>query len=236
MSAEFLDRYSRARQSPLHRLGARLKLLTALAIILLLAFLPAGRAVGAPVPIGWFQLAAAAAIFAALVVARIPLRYVAVRLLFVAPLVFALAFSIPLSRGLGSGWEAMIAVAVKGILCFSTVLLLVNTTPFEELLAAMTRLGVPKLLVATLGFMVRYVFVLLDELARMRRARRARTFARRPFADWRQAASLVGMLVVRSYERAERVYWAMLARGFDGTVRSLHERQIATPPVAESDD
>jgi cobalt/nickel transport system permease protein len=84
-------------------------------------------------------------------------------------------------------------------------------------------LGVPPLLVATLQFMDRYRHVLLDELDRMATARRARTFRRRRALPWALLGGLIGMLFLRTFERAERVHGAMLARGWNGTLHSLED-------------
>ena len=73
---------------------------------------------------------------------------------------------------------------------------------------------VPALLVTTLSLMYRYMFVLLDEGQRMRRARLSRTFTGRRARSWRARASVLGQLFIRSSERAERIYGAMCARGW----------------------
>jgi cobalt/nickel transport system permease protein len=69
--------------------------------------------------------------------------------------------------------------------------------------------------------MERYRFVLLDELDRMATARRARTFARGRELPWRTLGGLIGLLFLRTFERAERVHGAMVARGWQGTLRHL---------------
>lgn len=82
------------------------------------------------------------------------------------------------------------------------MLVLAGTTPFPKLLTGLRRLGVPSVLVATLQFMDRYRFVLLDELDRMATARRARTFRRRGTLSWSLLGGLIGMLFLRTFERA----------------------------------
>ena len=94
------------------------------------------------------------------------------------------------------------------------MVLLANTTPFAELLRVLKAARVPALLVTTLSLMYRYLFVLLDESQRMRRARLSRTFTGRQARSWRTRASVLGQLFIRSGERAERIYGAMCARGW----------------------
>ena len=102
------------------------------------------------------------------------------------------------------------------------VLWLVNVTPFDRLLVALRKLGLPQMLAAILAFMYRYIFVVFDELERMREGRRARTFSKQGLlAAWKTNAQLIGMLLIRSMNRAERVHGAMCARGFDGEIRTL---------------
>jgi len=96
-----------------------------------------------------------------------------------------------------------------------------HATPWTDLLAAMRRLGMPAALASTLAFMYRYLFVLRDELGRMTTARRARTFGRGP--GFGSLASLIGALLGRALDREERVFAAMTARGWDGTLRTLDD-------------
>jgi cobalt/nickel transport system permease protein len=112
--------------------------------------------------------------------------------------------------------------------------LLTATTPLPDILVAMRALGVPRLLVAILGLMWRYVFVLADEALRMMRAREARSASAGGkgggTTTWRAqvAGQMVGSLFLRGYERSERIYHAMLARGYDGTVRSLPLKPLSS--------
>ncbi len=113
------------------------------------------------------------------------------------------------------------AILAKNSLALGAMMTLIEVTPFAALLAAMGRLGVPAILVATLRFMERQAQILGDELARMVQARRCRTFRRGGRLGFGVLAGLIAMLFLRSFERGERVHSAMLARGWDGTVRTL---------------
>ena len=105
-------------------------------------------------------------------------------------------------------------MVVKTTLCLLTMILLSNTTPFSALLGVMQRVRVPRLLISTLALMYRYLFVLTDEAQRMRRARASRTFQSGRWWTWRTLATVIGQLFIRSTERAERIYAAMAARGW----------------------
>ncbi|MBN1504380.1 MAG: hypothetical protein JW952_04880, partial [Candidatus Eisenbacteria bacterium] len=108
-------------------------------------------------------------------------------------------------------------MAVKSFISVFTFGLLLSTTGSARLLTAARRAGVPAILTVATGFMLRYLFVLVDELSRLRRSWEARRVGRLRWpAEFRYLGSLIGVLLVKSYERAERVYLAMCARGFDG--------------------
>ena len=113
------------------------------------------------------------------------------------------------------------ALLYKNSLAVLAVLTLSGVTPFPSLLSALARLGLPGLLVTTLHFLYRYLHVLAEELDRMAKARRSRTFRRSGRLDWGLLTGLLGVLFLRAFERGDRVHAAMLARGWDGSTRGL---------------
>jgi cobalt/nickel transport system permease protein len=212
---DFLERYCDD-DGPLQRLDARVKLVAVLAFVVGVVATPVGS---------WRLLAAEGLALSFLVgLSGVPPRELAARWLTFLVLFGFLTLMVAPARperaeyGLAA---VALAIVAKDSLAFLATLLLVQVTPFRSLLVAMRRLGVPATLVATLQFMYRYLFVLTEELDRMVQARRARTFRRSGRLDWGLLTGLIGVLFLRSYERGERVHAAMLARGWDGTVRSL---------------
>jgi cobalt/nickel transport system permease protein len=217
MRLEGLERHS-ARTGPLHRVDARIKLIAALALVVTVIATPMGA---------WRGFGAEGLILAFVIgLAGIPPRELGRRWLglfvLVGFLVIMVAPAHPARARYGLGVVAA-SILIKNGLALLTMLVLAGTTPFHKLLAALRRLGVPPLLVATLQFMDRYRHVLLDELDRMATARRARTFRRRRALPWALLGGLIGMLFLRTFERAERVHGAMLARGWNGTLHSLED-------------
>lgn len=135
----------------------------------------------------------------------------------------------------GEGLRQFATIAGKSWLSVQAALLLTYTTPFHELVDALRKLRVPEVMVSIIGFMYRYLSVLADEAARLIRARASRSAAvpgRRAGGSlgWRArvAGGMVGTLFLHSYERSERIYAAMLARGFTGTFRHFHGRALTT--------
>jgi cobalt/nickel transport system permease protein len=217
MRLEWLERSSTA-QGPLHSTDARIKIIAALAFVVITVAVPIGA---------WTALAALGLVLAFLIgLAGIPPAQLAWRWLAFFVLVGFLAIVIAPAHPARArhGLAAVAAtILIKNSLALLAMLVLSGVTPFPKLLAGLRKLGVPVLLVATLQFMERYRYVLLDQLGRMATARRARTFMRRRELPWSLLAGLIGMLFLRSFERAERVHGAMMARGWQGIVHHLED-------------
>jgi len=132
----------------------------------------------------------------------------------------------------GAGLERFVSIALKSWLSVQMAILLTATTTLPDLLVAMRALRLPRLLVAILGLMWRYLAVLGDEAMRMIRAREARSgsWGARSGGtlSWRAGVTgaMAGSLFLRGYERSERIYNAMLARGYDGSIRSFPLRPV----------
>jgi len=114
--------------------------------------------------------------------------------------------------GLYGAWN----IFAKGTLGVIVSLLLAGTTPMRDLLLGLERLRAPQVLVQIATFMLRYLDVIGDQARRMRIARVSR--GHDPGFLWqaRAFATSVGSLFIRSFERGERVYLAMLSRGYTG--------------------
>jgi cobalt/nickel transport system permease protein len=202
MRHDFLDRYSRL-DSPIHRLRPAVKLVAALVVVVVTLLVPPSRP----------SLLGAVAVFALAVamLSRIPGRFLVRRLILLEPFVLGVAFLALFQPG---GWPRFLFLVAKCTLCLLAMVLLSNTTRFSDLLRVLKAVRLPALLVTTLSLMYRYVFVLADEAQRMQRARLSRTFTPQRAWVWRNLATVVSRLFVRSSERAERVYAAMCARGW----------------------
>jgi len=226
------ERYQ-AGKSRLHKADARVKLPATLAYIFAVTLTPVGHwpALGlmaAPLP---------AAIALGCLSPLLVLRRSALALPFVLatlPLMFTKEgeslFALPLF-----GWEAsqeglsaVVTILAKSWLSVTAAVVLTATTSPVELVRALRALAMPRILTATVSFMYRYVFVIGEEALRLMRARdgrSAQTEGRRNGGSVRWRAeilgNMVGSLFLRSYERGERVYAAMQARGYDGEPRFL---------------
>ncbi|MFX0594347.1 cobalt ECF transporter T component CbiQ [Melissospora conviva] len=120
-------------------------------------------------------------------------------------------------EGLYGGWN----ILAKGTLGVLASLLLAATTSTRDLLLGLDRLRCPQILTQIATFMLRYLDVLIGESRRMRVARLSRGDDPRFFWQLRGFAAGIGALFLRAFERGERVYLAMLARGYDGRMPAV---------------
>jgi len=210
-------------QSTVHRLTPEAKIVGLVLFVVAVALTPQ-RALAV--------FAVDAAVLAAVIAASgLPVGVVARRLAVVAPFV-AFAVAIPfvaqgdqtevlgVAVSIDGLWSAC-SILAKALLGATATLVVSATTPLPDLLAGMTRLKVPPVMVAIAAFMLRYIDVLLGQVRRMRDAMTARGHDPRWIWQARPMASSAGALFVRSYERGERVHHAMAARGYRGSMPDL---------------
>ncbi|MFV0306587.1 MAG: cobalt ECF transporter T component CbiQ [Desertimonas sp.] len=211
----------------LHRLAPEAALAGLVAFAVVVAVTPR-RHVGA------FALEALILI-AVIATARLRPSLVARRLLVIAPFAM-LAVLMPFvgggerigvagvalsTEGLWASWNLL----AKATLGATASIVFAATTPLPEVLTGLTRLHVPRVVTAIVGFMFRYLELLGDQLRRMRTAMVARGHDPRWLWQVRPLASSVGTLFVRSYEQGERTHHAMVARGYDGSMPELNQRR-----------
>ena len=209
MHAGLLESY-RPRRSSVHRLAAQTKLGAALGLVLAVVCIPRDWTFLTSVAFG----GGAILLISTAVLSRLPVGFLLHRLLLLEPFVFGVA---ALSLWQPHGWTVFWHAVIRSTLCLAALVLLAATTPFSEIVRVLRRWRVPALLLTTLTLMDRYLFVLVEESARMQRARASRTFSvRSRLAVWRSLAETLGQLFVRSVERAGRIYAAMCARGWQG--------------------
>jgi len=224
----FLDQYSDL-NSFIHKLDPRTKFITTLIFILAVISTPPDRWQAFTL---YFFLIATLLLFS-----KLPIFYVFTRSLVIMPFVLMIAIFIPFFKQgevVGSyniwlwqvsvtytGLQVLINILIKAWLSILSLILLTSTTKLVNLLKGLEQLRMPRVMVMLLSFMYRYIFVLVDEVIRMRQARDSRNFGGKRLWQIRTIGNMIGTLFIRSYERGERVYAAMLARGFDGQSRTL---------------
>lgn len=220
MHHEFLDKYS-DKDSPVHRIDARAKLISTLAGIGLCVSTPADEYV----KIGGFLVL----FYLIAISAGIPILYVVRNSAMVLPFTLALTVFIPFSGekagafysfgGFNVGTSQVIlmtSVMGKALTGATGAVVLASTTRFSDMLDGLRRMKVPVLITDVLSFFYRYIFVLIDEVERMRMGMKARNYRAVGVRDVKVIGSAIGVLFLRSFERGERVYLAMKSRLYEG--------------------
>jgi cobalt/nickel transport system permease protein len=214
----YLDTLS-YRDTVIHRLDPRAKLLSTLGFIFTVVSFPKYEVAGLlpffVFPVLLFTLG------------DIPVKFILKKVLLVSAFAFFIGifnplfdrqpmyifFGIPVS----GGWVSFLSIMLKFFLTVTTALLLIATTSFPGICLALQRFGIPDIFISQLLFLYRYIFVMAEEVMKVVRARDMRSFGKsgKGLAVF---TAIVGTLFLRTVERAERIYQAMLSRGFSGTL------------------
>lgn len=220
-------------QPGLASLDPRSKILLACGFILTLSLLPSGEfllygLLLAALIISAFFSGCSPAYLVRRSVIALPFALAAVTLLFTIPgetLLTLPVFGIDISV---DGAIRFASIVVRSWISVQAAILLVILTKFTDLMWGLQGLHTPSILVSIAGFTFRYLDVLRNEASRLRTARQARSATMSGSRSggsllWRARVTgwMVGSLMIRSMERSERIYSAMLARGYSGEVKTL---------------
>ncbi len=247
MHIHFIDPY-RAGTSPVHGLDGRVKFVLTVAFILTVSLTPVAAW---PVYILLLAMVLSVEILSGLGVGYVLKRAaLALPFVLAAfPVIFTSGKTTLFTFSIGSwtltahaeGLARFVSLGLKSWLSVQAAIVMAASTPFPELLQAMRAVGIPRLLVSMFGMMWRYSFVLVDEALRLIRARAARSGSRIGPAEttepdltrrlgreggsaaWRARVTggMAGNLFLRAFDRSDRIYVAMLSRGYNGEVRVL---------------
>jgi cobalt/nickel transport system permease protein len=127
------------------------------------------------------------------------------------------------------GFVSMIAIILKATLAVMAVLILIATTKMPAISRQMIRLKVPSIFVLLISMIYRYISVALEETINMYTAYSLRSPHSKGIKI-KDMGSFVGQLLLRSFDRGERVYFAMKCRGFSGDYRYI---PTPKPPISE---
>ncbi len=223
-----IDKYAHI-TSPIHRWDPRVKIAFLGVLIITIATLN-------KLPL----IAVAFACCIALVlISRLPVSFVTKRLLPATFLLLPFFIIIPLTMpgetavkilAFSFNLEGLVIASKVYLKALSIVMLIITimgTAPFTDSLKAMERLKMPSMLVQMTLFTYRYIFVFLMETKRMNTAMCSRNFIKKTnLHTLKTMGNFVGMLLVRSFEKAEKIYQAMLSRGYDGVLKTFFEYKI----------
>lgn len=174
-------------------------------------------------------------------IADLPAGYFLKKIILVSPFAILVGLFNPLldrdillyigPLGISGGWISLVSILIRFCLTVGTALILIAVTSFAGICFALEKLRVPKVFVNQLLFLYRYIFVLADEAVRMNRARILRSVGTRK-PGLKTFSSLVGNLLLKATDRAERIHLAMRCRGFDGSIRMMRRTRFRTGDAA----
>ncbi len=239
MHFDAFDRYHE-KESFVHRLDPRVKVVVTIVFIVSNALLPDGAWMA--FVLAWLFLLLAnvlsqlgiAYTFKRSLIA-LPFALIAVTILFSMPGEPIASFNLLMWNFTitDAGLLRFVSILIRSWLSVQMAILLVATTRFPDLIHAFEHLRVPAILTTIIAFLYRYLFVLTDEVIRLLRARESRSAASAGKRSgggvlWRAkvAGNMAGQLFLRSYERSDRIYNAMLSRGYTGHLYTLNPHEM----------
>ena len=210
--------------TPLHRLDARAKVVVTLVFILCV------------ISYDRYELSALVPffLFPVVMIARssLPSLFIVKKIGLLIPFVLVVGAFNPLfdreiilrlgPLGISGGWVSYASILIRSILTIGAAFVLVGTTGFTAVCQALEQLGMPQVFAVQLLFLYRYIFVLAEEGDRASRARELRSCGRTGQGIC-SISSLISHLLLRTWQRAERIHMAMLARGFTGKFHSSRQ-------------
>jgi cobalt/nickel transport system permease protein len=226
MKHEFIDHH-RQGNSLIHKADSRLKIIILVIYILVVVLIPKHA------PEYYFFFAAIPVLLSFL--SGISIFHFFSKLLKIYPMIFFISFLIPFFPSDGDqeiqfgilkiyqdSLDKFIYINIKSILSIFMSIILTTTTSFDMLLKGMEKLRLPKIFILILSFMYRFIFLLIDEVERMFTAYQSRYIKLNLIPRLRIIAQQLGVLFIRTYERGERVFQAMDARGFSGKIYTIN--------------
>ncbi|SDG31098.1 cobalt ECF transporter T component CbiQ [Desulfosporosinus hippei] len=170
-----------------------------------------------------------------LALAELPLKPILLRILLVSPFIIGIGILNPVfdqqtfelaGKEFSRGWVTFLSILLKSGLTVTAALLLIATTGMDRLAGALRILKVPRIFVLQLLLTYRYISVLMEEVARTLRAYSLRAPKQKGVhrSAW---GSLAGQLLLRTFDRAQRIYEAMCLRGFAGEYHSGEINKIS---------
>lgn len=209
MRHAFIDTYADL-NTPLHKLNAKVKVIFLFIFLLLIIFSPIRY-------IALFLLYGLAVIVL-IYLSKVPISFIFKRVIEIAPFIIIISVSSLFKK---QGYILFLNCLTKAILAIVLILIVSSTTKFNHLLEALRQLKIPQLFIHLLSFMYRYSFLLEDQFLRASRAYESRNINNKNnFKKVKILSNILGTIFIRTYERAERLYLAMCARGYDNEKNS----------------
>ncbi|MGB4438867.1 MAG: cobalt ECF transporter T component CbiQ [Sedimentibacter sp.] len=125
------------------------------------------------------------------------------------------AITIFANVSIAGGWISYLSLIIKCFLTVFCALLLISTTSIDKITMALRYIHVPKIIAMQFLFTYRYIYVLMEEFENMWTAYSLRAPGQRG-VHYKSIGPLLGQLLMRTYDRAQRIYYCMVLRGYNG--------------------
>lgn len=216
----------------IHRLDPRAKLITTMMFVIMV------------VSFGKYELSAMFPFFLYPIflcsIGNIPLIYILKKILLVSPFAIMIGIFNPLMDSqvhyligdvrITGGWVSFVSILLRFVLTVGAALSLITVTGFNSVCMGMERLGIPCVFTTQLMILHRYLFVLIAEAARMARAYNLRKPDQNGLGI-KVFGSLLGQLLLRTLDRAQRIHLAMRCRGFEGQIKTIKRLRFGIQEV-----
>ncbi len=200
MKHNFIDKYSNL-SSPIHKINTKLKLIVFLAIAVFISLFKLENKI--------LLIILMFLIFISQI-AKIPILFLLLRMFVILPFIFLVSVSYLINK---QNFSVVLNVLLKSYTVILSLLIFIQTTKFNKLINTLKNFGFPKFLLLLLSFIYRYFFVLTDEIEKLMFAVKLKQQKK---VSVKIISQLLGILLLKSYNRAERINKAMLLRGWDG--------------------
>jgi len=205
MKHAFIDKFA-YQDSQIHRLNPSIKMVLSLGFLIGL--------VGCPtIIIKWIYVVYTGLLFLVLYLARLPLLAILKKVLVILPLAL---FVVILNILLNGFSQQALHIAIKTCYCLLTTIILISTTKVHEILQVLKTWHIPNIIIMILSFLYRYFYLLIDEFGKMEQALQTRNVGLNRRQKLRLLAHILSTMFLKTYERAESVYYAMVMRGYNG--------------------
>ncbi|MBS4013527.1 MAG: cobalt ECF transporter T component CbiQ [Bacteroidetes bacterium] len=233
MNHSFIDKYSDI-NSPIHRFDPRLKFIFVILCVAIIVSQPRGQLL----PYAFYGMM----VISIMLLSRIPITFMLRRMLFVLPFILMASLFYPISIYIydsasfpsiqNEAFSVAFSIFFKGSLSVILLILLISTEKFHNIISGMRMLKMPKIIGVISALMYRYIFIFSDEAMKTSMARNSRTPGRLKVNKIKVYGNQMAMIFIRSWDRSQNIYNAMVSRGFNGEFATMKEFKIKKSEIA----
>jgi cobalt/nickel transport system permease protein len=171
-----------------------------------------------------------------MIISRIPIIFMLKRMLFVLPFILMASLFYPISIYIydsnsfaslqNEAFIVSFSIFIKGSLSVILLILLISTEKFHNIISGMRMLKMPKIISTMSALMYRYIFIFSDEAMKTSMARNSRTPGKLRVSKIKVYGNQMAMIFIRSWDRSQIIYNAMISRGFNNEFPTMEEFKI----------